>query len=247
MTRGGPVNATHLMATLSFQRAHSGGNLGEGAAIAIAMVPFLLAAILFSWFGLQRRKWQQGGERRLRRAATAIATATAHDHRRRRAWTTRHAAAQDRHGLPAARASSSSCCCSRSTGWRSPPSSRTSSSSTGDVQPVLGGRADARRTSTSCCSIPPIRDWLWNTMLVSVAATVPVARSPACSPPMRSSACASAGRAVGAGDLPRLSRAAVDPVHPARDIVFQLRPVRHPLRADPHLPDVPDPVLAPGC
>jgi multiple sugar transport system permease protein len=25
------------------------------------MVPFLLVAILVSWFGLQRRKWQQGG------------------------------------------------------------------------------------------------------------------------------------------------------------------------------------------
>jgi multiple sugar transport system permease protein len=61
LTRGGPLNATHLMATLSFQRAISGGALGEGAAIAISMVPFLLAAILFSYFGLQRRAWQQGG------------------------------------------------------------------------------------------------------------------------------------------------------------------------------------------
>ena len=61
ITRGGPLNATHLMATLSFQRAIPGGALGEGAAISIAMVPFLLAAILFSYFGLQRRKWQQGG------------------------------------------------------------------------------------------------------------------------------------------------------------------------------------------
>ena len=60
LTRGGPINATHLMATLSFQRAITGGNLGEGAAIADAMVPFLLAAILFSYFGLQRRRWQQG-------------------------------------------------------------------------------------------------------------------------------------------------------------------------------------------
>jgi multiple sugar transport system permease protein len=62
LTRGGPVNATHLMATLSFQRAIPGGQLGEGAAIAVAMIPFLLAAILFSFFGLQRRKWQQGSE-----------------------------------------------------------------------------------------------------------------------------------------------------------------------------------------
>jgi len=61
LTRGGPLNATHLMATLSFQRAIPGGNLGEGAALAMAMAPFLLAAILFSYFGLQRRAWQQGG------------------------------------------------------------------------------------------------------------------------------------------------------------------------------------------
>jgi len=61
LTRGGPLNATHLMATLSFQRAIPGGALGEGAALAVSMVPFLLAAILFSYFGLQRRAWQQGG------------------------------------------------------------------------------------------------------------------------------------------------------------------------------------------
>jgi multiple sugar transport system permease protein len=62
MTRGGPVNATHLMATLSYQRAILGGSLGEGAAISTAMIPFLLGAILFSWFGLQKRKWQQGAD-----------------------------------------------------------------------------------------------------------------------------------------------------------------------------------------
>src|SRR5438445_5157165 len=60
LTRGGPVNATQLMATLSYQRAIIGGHLGEGAAISSAMIPFLLGAILLSWFGLQRRKWQQG-------------------------------------------------------------------------------------------------------------------------------------------------------------------------------------------
>ncbi|HEY1363350.1 MAG TPA: sugar ABC transporter permease [Xanthobacteraceae bacterium] len=60
MTRGGPVNATHLMATLSYQRAILSGLLGEGAAISTTMIPFLLAAIMLSWFGLQRRKWQHG-------------------------------------------------------------------------------------------------------------------------------------------------------------------------------------------
>ena len=63
LTRGGPLNATHLMATLSFQRAISGGALGEGAALATLMVPFLLGAIMFSYFGLQRRAWQQGGDK----------------------------------------------------------------------------------------------------------------------------------------------------------------------------------------
>jgi multiple sugar transport system permease protein len=62
LTRGGPVNATQLMATLSYQRAILGGHLGEGAAISTAMIPLLLSAILLSWFGLQRRKWQQGGD-----------------------------------------------------------------------------------------------------------------------------------------------------------------------------------------
>ena len=61
LTRGGPLNSTHLMATLSFQRGISGGAMGEGAAIATAMVPFLLGAILVSYFGLQRRAWQQQG------------------------------------------------------------------------------------------------------------------------------------------------------------------------------------------
>ena len=60
ITRGGPVNATHLMATLAFQRGIPGGQLGEGAAIAVAMIPFLVAATLLSYFGLSRRKWQQG-------------------------------------------------------------------------------------------------------------------------------------------------------------------------------------------
>ena len=60
ITRGGPVNSTHLLATLAFQRGIAGGELGEGAAIAVSMIPFLVFATLFSYFGLARRKWQQG-------------------------------------------------------------------------------------------------------------------------------------------------------------------------------------------
>lgn len=60
ITRGGPFNSTHLMATLAFQRAIPGSQLGEGAAIAVAMIPFLLVATLVCFFGVGRRKWQQG-------------------------------------------------------------------------------------------------------------------------------------------------------------------------------------------
>jgi multiple sugar transport system permease protein len=62
LTNGGPAGATELMATLSYNTAILGGRIGEGSAISTAMVPFLLAAIMVSWFGLQRRKWQSGQE-----------------------------------------------------------------------------------------------------------------------------------------------------------------------------------------
>jgi multiple sugar transport system permease protein len=62
LTNGGPAGATELMATLSYNRAILGGQIGEGAAISTAMIPFLLCAILVSWFGLQRRSWQAGSE-----------------------------------------------------------------------------------------------------------------------------------------------------------------------------------------
>jgi multiple sugar transport system permease protein len=62
LTNGGPAGATELMATLSYNRAILGGQIGEGAAISTAMIPFLLCAILVSWFGLQRRSWQAGSD-----------------------------------------------------------------------------------------------------------------------------------------------------------------------------------------
>jgi multiple sugar transport system permease protein len=63
LTNGGPAGATELMATMSYNTAILGGRIGEGSAVATAMVPFLLAAIMISWFGLQRRKWQYGEDR----------------------------------------------------------------------------------------------------------------------------------------------------------------------------------------
>ena len=62
ITRGGPINATHLMATLAFQRGIPGAQLGEGAAIAVSMIPFLIFATWFSYYAMGRRKWQQGSD-----------------------------------------------------------------------------------------------------------------------------------------------------------------------------------------
>ena len=41
LTAGGPANATHLFATYAFSIAMNGGELGRGASVALAMLPFL--------------------------------------------------------------------------------------------------------------------------------------------------------------------------------------------------------------
>jgi multiple sugar transport system permease protein len=54
LTRGGPYNSTHLFATLAYQVSMQSGNLGEGASIALFMLPFL--AVLILWQLLCLRK-----------------------------------------------------------------------------------------------------------------------------------------------------------------------------------------------
>ena len=172
LTRGGPLNATHLMATLSFQRAISGGALGEGAAIAIAMVPFLLAAILFSYFGLQRRAWQQGGRQMTRSSGRRRRRAPLKSRRRSHVGMDYldRCRAGCGHGLPAAASCSCSCCCSRSTGWRSPRSSRTTSCcrATGNPFWVIAPTLAHFKKLLFDTAYP---EWMWNTVLVSVVAT----------------------------------------------------------------------------
>lgn len=46
LTRGGPINTTHLFATLAYQVGLTGGNLGQGAAISLFLFP-VLAAFVF--------------------------------------------------------------------------------------------------------------------------------------------------------------------------------------------------------
>lgn len=54
LTRGGPINSTHLFATLTHQTAIIAGKLGEGAAISLFMFPVLVIAVV-----LQLRYLQQ--------------------------------------------------------------------------------------------------------------------------------------------------------------------------------------------
>lgn len=54
LTRGGPHNSTHLFATLAYQLGMASGNLGEGAAVALFMFPFLALVILWQLLYLRK-------------------------------------------------------------------------------------------------------------------------------------------------------------------------------------------------
>ena len=47
ITRGGPTDATQVFTTLAYQRAITGGSLGQGAAVAISPIVFM---VIFAWF-----------------------------------------------------------------------------------------------------------------------------------------------------------------------------------------------------
>jgi multiple sugar transport system permease protein len=50
LTGGGPANATQVLPTLAFQRGILGADLGQGAAVAVFMLPFLIAvAVAMLW------------------------------------------------------------------------------------------------------------------------------------------------------------------------------------------------------
>jgi len=57
LTRGGPLNSTHLLATLSHQVGLLTGEIGRGAAVSLFMLPFLMV-IVFYQLRLMRRAWE---------------------------------------------------------------------------------------------------------------------------------------------------------------------------------------------
>ena len=54
VTRGGPANSTHLLATLAYQTAIYGGKVGEGLAISSFMFPLLVLVIFLHHHFLRR-------------------------------------------------------------------------------------------------------------------------------------------------------------------------------------------------
>jgi multiple sugar transport system permease protein len=46
LTRGGPVNATQVLASWAFFKGIEGGNLAQGAAVALFLLPLLIAAAI---------------------------------------------------------------------------------------------------------------------------------------------------------------------------------------------------------
>lgn len=57
LTRGGPLNSTHLLATLAHQVGLLTGEIGRGAAVSLFMLPFLMV-IVFYQLRLMRRAWE---------------------------------------------------------------------------------------------------------------------------------------------------------------------------------------------
>jgi multiple sugar transport system permease protein len=56
LTHGGPANATNLFATYAFDIAMSGGQLGRGASVALAMLPTLGVVIIALTIYMRRRQ-----------------------------------------------------------------------------------------------------------------------------------------------------------------------------------------------
>jgi multiple sugar transport system permease protein len=57
LTRGGPINTTQILATLSFKLGLATGDLGQAAAISLYLVP-VLALATYVQVRLMRRTWQ---------------------------------------------------------------------------------------------------------------------------------------------------------------------------------------------
>jgi multiple sugar transport system permease protein len=61
LTGGGPANSTHLFATYAYQVGIATGKIGEGAAVSLAMFPFLFWVVLLQLWYIRRGAGGKGG------------------------------------------------------------------------------------------------------------------------------------------------------------------------------------------
>jgi len=61
LTGGGPANSTHLFATYAYQVGIATGKIGEGAAVSLAMFPFLFWVVLLQLWYIRRGQGGKGG------------------------------------------------------------------------------------------------------------------------------------------------------------------------------------------
>ena len=56
LTKGGPINGTHVLGSLAFQVGILSGDVAHGAVICLFLLPFLLVAVIFLLRFLRRRE-----------------------------------------------------------------------------------------------------------------------------------------------------------------------------------------------
>jgi multiple sugar transport system permease protein len=56
LTRGGPINSTHVLGSYAFQVGIASGDIGQGAAISLFLVPILLVAMVLTLRFIRRRE-----------------------------------------------------------------------------------------------------------------------------------------------------------------------------------------------
>lgn len=56
LTKGGPINSTHVLGSYAFQVGIQSGDIGKGAAISLFLFPILLVSMVFTLRALRRRE-----------------------------------------------------------------------------------------------------------------------------------------------------------------------------------------------
>ena len=224
MTGGGPANATHLFATYAYQLGIGTGLLSEGAAISLAMFPFLFLIVVVQLLYIRRVETLMTAAAMIEGAALAEVGVLQHPADPVRLRPAVPVLLDDHHDLPAGRRALPAVE-RASTTSRSGPTTRPSS------------------TSSTCSRRRMFARWMFNTMFIAAGVDhhLAVLRRPG-------------GLRAGAAQLPLRRRprhrdlrhlpGAADPaLHPAGRDHPQFRARRHAVVADPHLSDLPHPVL----